>query len=73
MGETSKDGFTDFLYSRPSFLEGFARIVDFANTLQEYNSSSTPEIADERAVRADWGAIGNDMYKALEKAGLKQK
>lgn len=73
MGEEIKERFTDFLYSRPSFLEGVARVVDFANVLQEYNASSTPEIADERATRADWKAVGSDMYKALEKVGINRK
>jgi len=73
MSEEIKEGFTDFLYSRPSFLEGFARVVDFANILQEYNTSSTPETADERAISADWNAVGGDMYRALEKVGVKRK
>lgn len=59
--------FTDFLYARPSFLEGVARMVDIRNILQEYNTSSSPELADERAIRADWHAIGNDVREVIKK------
>ena len=37
---------TDFLFARPSFLEGTARILDFGNVLNTYNCSPTPELAD---------------------------
>ncbi len=65
MNKKSASKFTGFLYARPSFLEGLARIIDFGNTLQEYNISSTSELADERVIRADWSAVGDDMYKAF--------
>ena len=67
-----KEVFTTILYSKPSFLEGFARVVDFANALQEYNTSPTSEEADERAIVADWYAVGRDMYKAFQQAGIKR-
>ena len=57
--------YTDFLYSRPSFLEGVARVADFFGALQEYNVSSSPEAADLRAMRADWLAVGDDLRKAI--------
>jgi hypothetical protein len=46
-----------FLYARPSFLEGLARIFDFGGTLNEYNQSLTPKQADFLALRADWLTI----------------
>jgi hypothetical protein len=73
MSKKNINKFTDFLYARPSFLEGLARVIDFGNILQEYNTSSTPEVADERAIRADWNAIGDDMYKVLENMPIKRK
>jgi len=62
--------YTDFLYARPSFLEGLARIADFFGVLQDYNTSSTPEAADERTIRADWAAVGADLWSALNQSPL---
>jgi len=55
--------YTDFLYARPSFAEGMARIMDFGNTLSEYNRSPDP---DAIALIADWNAVAEDLYKAVE-------
>ena len=54
-----------FLYARPSAVEGVARILDFGNTLNEYNYSSTPEEADFLALRADWRVAARDLGIAL--------
>lgn len=56
---------TDFLFARPSFIEGMARIVDFGNTLNHYNDSPTPQDADRVALSMDWGMVGEDMYQAI--------
>ena len=50
-----------FLYARPSFLEGMARLLDFGNTLTEYNRSLSPQQADFLALRADWRVAARDM------------
>lgn len=63
--------YTDFLFARPSFLEGMARILDLGNTLSEYNESLTPEEADTRALRADWKAVGSDIQRATVQARSK--
>lgn len=55
------------LYSQPSFLEGMARLVDFAGSLNNYNISRTPEEADGRAILSDWEAVGFDLLTAKEK------
>lgn len=57
--------FTGSLYARPSFTEGVARIVDFGNTLNEYNISETPEEADASAFASDWRALGSDMKRGI--------
>lgn len=59
--------FTSILFARPSFFEGFARSLDFGNTLMVYNSAESGEIADLRALAADWRAIGFDFKAAMEK------
>lgn len=62
---------TDFLYSRPSFVEGVARVLDFGNILNRYNSSSSPQEADKRAIRADWEAVGGDIEIAASRSRLR--
>lgn len=59
------ESYSDFLYAKPSFLEGVARIFDFGGTLNGYNDSPTGEEADAAAIRSDWEAIGQDMHNAI--------
>lgn len=54
-----------FLFARPSFIGGAARLFDFAGTLNIYNLSATGELADVRAFEEDWKAIGDDMRTVL--------
>lgn len=56
---------SDFLFARPSFLEGFGRIMDLGNSLNAYNDSRTGAEADLRALYRDWKAIGHDVRVAL--------
>lgn len=59
---------TDFLFAKPSILEGAARTIDLFGVLQVYNISDTPIEADQKAIMADWLAIGNDFKKAIASA-----
>lgn len=54
-----------FLYADPSFTEGMARILDFGDTLTEYNRSLSPEQADAIAVTADWNAVIDDLATVM--------
>jgi len=56
---------SQFLFARPSFIEGVARVVDLGGTLQIYNGSITPKEADARALVADWLAVGEDIHAAM--------
>lgn len=56
---------TDFLYASPSFASGVARLVDLFGTFDEYNRSLTTQLADARAVYADWGMVGRDLTNAM--------
>jgi len=58
-------GTTDFLFARPSFWGGAASVIDLGATLVEYNQSRTPEEADNRAIYADWLAIGEDLWAVV--------
>ena len=62
MGKYSK---STYLFSRPSFFEGMARVLDLAGSLQVYNLSKTPVKADQRALWSDWKAIGEDISSAM--------
>jgi hypothetical protein len=57
---------TDFLFARPSILEGIGRNIDLFGILNTYNFSRTGEEADLKALRNDWQALYNDLYKAYE-------
>lgn len=54
-----------FLFARPSAIEGVGRLIDFGNTLCEYNRSLTPEQADAIALSTDWASVGDDMTEAF--------
>lgn len=56
---------SSFLYARPSFIEGVARLIDFGNTLQEYNASLTGNQADVLATASDWGVVGDDLKNVM--------
>jgi len=57
---------TDFLFARPSFLEGVARIMDVGDTLNEYNSSPSAQEADAIAISLDWSMVGQDIDRAID-------
>lgn len=54
------------LCARPSFVEGVARLVDFTGLLNTYNTSSSPEEADYRAMLSDLEAVGQDFRAAID-------
>ena len=55
---------TDYLYARPSILEGIGRNIDFFGVLNRYNSSKSDVDADRKAILSDWLAVYGDMQKA---------
>jgi hypothetical protein len=60
---------TDFLFARPSFASGMARLVDFGCTFDQYNISDSTVEADVRASVSDWLSVGDDIKAAVD-AGL---
>jgi hypothetical protein len=54
---------TDFLFARPSILEGIGRNMDFFGSMNTYNYSKNGEEADETALASDWLAIYKDFHK----------
>ena len=57
-----------FLFATPSWKEGVGRLVDFANTLTEYNRTGDLENPDTRALAQDWLAVGDALRSALASA-----
>jgi hypothetical protein len=60
---------TDFLFARPSFVSGIARLVDFGCVFDQYNVSRSPREADVRASVSDWLSVGDDIRAAID-AGI---
>jgi hypothetical protein len=57
---------TSFLYARPSWIEGIARLADFAHTLDNYNLSEDSQQADSLALLSDWYVVGDDLSAAMQ-------
>ena len=58
---------TDFLYARPSTLEGIGRNMDFFGSMNVYNYSKNGAEADKIAIANDWLAIYMDFHNAFYK------
>ncbi len=63
----------DFLFARPSFFEGMARVMDFGNTLNIYNLSRNGAEADFIAIRNDWRMVAQDLKEAVAKLEKENK
>jgi hypothetical protein len=55
---------SDYLFSRPSFLSGAARVLDLGGTFDLYNESGTIHLADTRALFSDWLSVGNGLRQS---------
>ena len=60
-------GHTDYLYARPSFAGGMARLFDFGRTLNVFNESPNGSIADTKAFCEDWRAVASDLREVLNR------
>jgi hypothetical protein len=56
-----------FLFATPSWSEGVGRLMDFGNSITEYNRTGGAEDADVRATTQDWRAVGDYIRWAMEK------
>ena len=55
---------TDFLYARPSIIEGIGRNMDFFGSMNSYNYSENGDEADKVALTNDLLAVYLDLYNA---------
>ena len=63
---------TDFLTPTSTFSVGAGSIFSLAGNYFEYNTSSSPIEADERAIRSDWEMTGQDIQDAARRATLRK-
>lgn len=74
MTETpTMDGYTDYLYARPSWMDGAGRLLDLFGALNVYNTSPTGAQADVRALVADHLAIQMDFERAQQELTEKSR
>jgi hypothetical protein len=66
-------GYSNFFFTRPSYLEGVGRVIDTAGVLNQYDSVLTPEEADALAMRSDWAAVGADIAAGIREYKQKTK
>jgi hypothetical protein len=64
---------SDFLFARPSIVEGVGRSVDLFGVMNFYNSSENEAEADATAFAADAVALKNDFDSILPNLNVKQK
>ena len=55
-----------FLFARPSFIGGVARVMDLGATMQIYNNSKTEDEADLKALKKEWEVVGEDILSAVK-------
>ena len=66
-------GNSDFLFARPSFIEGMARVLDLGCTLNEYNYSKTGTEADSKALKNDFLMVFQDLGSSISDYEQKEK
>lgn len=61
-----RESLSTYLFCVPSFLSGFARILDLGATFNDYNESNTTIKADFNALYSDWLMTGKDIENSIE-------
>lgn len=56
---------TFYLFNVPTFGSGLGRIMDWGQSMSEYNSSPSIEMADYLATLSDWSAVGDDLRDVM--------
>ena len=61
-----KKSLSHYLFLRPSFSEGMARVFDFAGSVHLYPYSMNASEADAKAITSDWEIVGKDIQQAID-------
>ncbi len=68
MSEIFKNSYTFRLFkNEPSFTDGISSLIDRSPNILRYNQDVTEKEADINSLRADWYAIGNDLWNGIKK------
>jgi hypothetical protein len=59
-----KEYYTDYLFSKSSFIDGLGSILDLSGSYYDFNYSNSWQEADSKAIKNDWGMVGNDIRDA---------
>ena len=57
----------DFLYGRPSFLDGAARVLDLFGMFRRYDRPENDDQVDARALYDDFRTVGMDLEDAMRR------
>lgn len=67
---------SNFLFPTTNFVVGMGSIANVAGNYYNFNSYSSQEEADGKAILSDWGSVGVDIKRAqmdyLKKHGAKK-
>ena len=58
---------TGFLFTKSNFLKGLGSVFNLPGNYYDFNTSETPDEADEKAIMSDWENVGADLRKAKQK------
>ena len=56
---------SDFLFPDTDFITGMGSVLNIAGNYFEFSSSKTEQIADSRALKSDWGVVGQDIKDVM--------
>lgn len=57
--------FTDFLFSTPDFYTGMGSVFNLSGNYYKFNVSASEVEADTKALRSDFGMVGQDFADVL--------
>lgn len=58
---------TDFLIRKRSFFTGFSNVFNISGETVDFNTSSSSEEADCKAIESDWKMVGEDIRSAIKR------
>lgn len=61
---------TDYLFNNSSLLSGAGTVINLAGNYYDYNYSNSDCEADNKAIRNDFGVIGEDIKEAMRKISI---